>query len=60
MLHLTRKVGQKIVIDGDITVEVLELTGRHVKLGIVAPDCEVWRQEIYDEMLAEQPSDQRV
>lgn len=57
MLHLTRKVGQRIVIDEDIIVEVLEVTGRHVKLGIVAPDCEVWREEVHQ---AKQGSDLRV
>ena len=62
MLYLTRKVGQRIVIDGDITVEVMEIRSNNVKLAIVAPDCEVWRDEIYEEMLAEreQASDQRV
>jgi carbon storage regulator len=59
VLHLTRRVGQVIVIDGDITVEVLEINGRNVKLGIVAPDCEVWRKEIYDAQTLE-ASDVRV
>lgn len=47
MLVLTRRVGEEIVIDGDIRVTVLEVRGNQVRLGIVAPqDVRVLRQEL--------------
>ena len=46
MLVLSRKLGEKIVIDGDIQLEVLEATGNRVRLGILAPDdCRIARAE---------------
>jgi carbon storage regulator len=37
MLVLSRKYGQKIIIDGGITITVVEIAGGHVRLGIDAP-----------------------
>jgi carbon storage regulator len=37
MLVLTRKTGQKIQIDSDITITVLESHGNRVRIGIEAP-----------------------
>jgi len=37
MLVLSRKVGEKLVIDGNITVEVVKIQGNRISLGIVAP-----------------------
>ena len=37
MLVLSRKVGDKLVIDGNITVEVVKIQGNRIPLGIVAP-----------------------
>ncbi len=37
MLVLSRKVGYKLVIDGNITVEVVKIQGNRISLGIVAP-----------------------
>ena len=37
MLVLSRKVGDKLVIDGNITVEVVKIRGNRISLGIVAP-----------------------
>lgn len=37
MLVLSRKVGDKVVIDGNITVEVVKIEGNRITLGIVAP-----------------------
>ena len=37
MLLLTRKVGDAIVIDGRITVKVVDIQGGRVQLGIEAP-----------------------
>jgi carbon storage regulator CsrA len=37
MLVLSRKVGDKLVIEGNITVEVIKIQGNRISLGIVAP-----------------------
>lgn len=37
MLVLSRKVGEKLVIDGKITVEVVKIQGNRISLGIIAP-----------------------
>jgi carbon storage regulator len=37
MLVLSRKVGDKLIIDGNITVEIVKIQGNRVILGIVAP-----------------------
>ena len=37
MLVLSRRVGDKLVIDGNITVEVVKIQGNRISLGIVAP-----------------------
>lgn len=39
MLVLSRKVGEKIVIDGNITLEVVKIQGNRITLGIVAPSA---------------------
>ncbi|MFO1096351.1 MAG: carbon storage regulator CsrA [Planctomycetaceae bacterium] len=47
MLVLTRKLNETIIIDGNITVTVVEVRGNRVKLGISAPvDVPVMREEI--------------
>ena len=49
MLVLTRKLNESIVIDGNITVTVVEVRGNRVKLGIVAPvEVPVMREEVAD------------
>ncbi|MEQ1829983.1 MAG: carbon storage regulator, partial [Pirellula sp.] len=37
MLVLSRKVGDKLVIDGNITIEVVKIQGNRISIGIVAP-----------------------
>jgi carbon storage regulator len=37
MLVLTRKIDQKIQIGNDITITVIQVKGRYVRLGIEAP-----------------------
>ncbi len=37
MLFLGRKVGEKLFIDGNITVAVLKIQGNRITLGIEAP-----------------------
>jgi carbon storage regulator len=54
MLVLTRKLGESIRINDDIVVKVVDLDGRHVKLGIEAPrHISVNREEIYERIQRE-------
>ncbi len=47
MLVLSRKVGEKLVIDGNIIVEVVKVQGNRITLGIAAPsDVKVLRGEL--------------
>ena len=47
MLVLSRKVGEKLVIDGNITVEVVRIQGNRSTLGLVAPsDVKILRGEL--------------
>jgi len=47
MLVLSRKVGEKLVIDGNITVEVVKVQGNRITIGIQAPaDVKVLRGEL--------------
>lgn len=49
MLVLSRKQGEKVVINGNISVIVVEVRGDKVRLGIDAPtDVPIHRQEVYD------------
>lgn len=37
MLVLTRKTGETITIDGEIKIQIVQVRGRQVKVGIEAP-----------------------
>jgi carbon storage regulator len=48
MLVFRRKVGESVVIDGRIEVQLLEVTGSRVKLGFTAPpEVTVMRKELF-------------
>jgi len=48
MLVLTRKTEEVIRINDDITIKVLGIDGRQVRLGITAPkEIKVYREEIF-------------
>ena len=54
MLFLTRKVGESIMINDDVSITVIQVSGRTVKLGINYPKhIRVFRQEIYDRIRQE-------
>jgi len=47
MLVLTRKVGERIRIGDDVSVQVLEVRGGQVRLGFAAPtEVRIFREEI--------------
>jgi carbon storage regulator len=49
MLVLTRQVGEEIVIDGNIRVMVVAVSGGKIRLGIVAPSSvTIDRKEVHD------------
>ena len=48
MLILTRKIGEAIAVGDDIKIQVIEIKGKQVRLGIQAPaHTLVHREEIY-------------
>ena len=49
MLQLTRKPGETIVIGDDVRVQVIQIAGGAVRLGIDAPrSVPIYREEIWD------------
>ena len=49
MLILTRRPTQTVTIGNDVTVTVLEIRGRQVRIGVTAPrDIAVLREEIVE------------
>ncbi len=47
MLVLSRKIGERIVINDQITVEVLQVIGNRVRLGVTAPSgIPILREEL--------------
>lgn len=49
MLVLTRRLGETIVIDGDISITVVAVKGDRVRIGVTAPkDRTIDRQEVHD------------
>ena len=54
MLVLGRRVGESLVIAGDIRITILDIEGERVRIGIDAPRAvPVIRQELYDAVRAE-------
>lgn len=54
MLILTRKVGETLVIGGEIEITVLGQKGNQVRLGVEAPkEISVHRQEIQEKVVSE-------
>lgn len=47
MLVLSRKIGERIVIDNLVVITVIEVRGQQVRLGLEAPeDVGIWREEV--------------
>ena len=47
MLVLSRRIGERIVIDDQIVVTVVEIKGDKVRLGIEAPkEIPIWQGEL--------------
>lgn len=49
MLILSRSKGQKIIINDNIILSVIEVSGDQVRIGLEAPsNVTIYREEIYD------------
>ncbi len=54
MLRITRRAGERIILGDDMIVEVMEIRGHTVRLGIDAPrSVPVYREEIWLEVKKE-------
>jgi carbon storage regulator len=54
MLRITRRAGERIILGDDVIVEVMEIRGQTVRLGIDAPrSVPVYREEIWLEVKRE-------
>ena len=48
MLIITRRAGEKVMIGDDVVVEIMEIVGNQVRVGIQAPQSvRVYREEIW-------------
>jgi carbon storage regulator len=60
MLVLSRKIGEKIHVGNDITIEVRRVAGNRVTLAVDAPrEVRILRGELKDAALAFEPDDPR-
>ena len=52
MLVLTRKAGEGILLDQNVTINVLSVDGDRVRIGIEAPkDMRIFRRELLEETI---------
>lgn len=59
MLFITRKAGERIVIGEDTVIEVTEVAGRTVRIGISAPrDISVYREELLERIKRSEQGDE--
>jgi carbon storage regulator len=54
MLILTRRIGETLRIGSNVSVTVLAIRGRQVRIGITAPESvTVHREELYERLRSE-------
>ncbi len=54
MLVLTRKLGEVLRVGQSITISIIDIKGKQVKIGIEAPvELPIYREEIYEKVQAE-------
>ncbi len=52
MLVLSRKAGEGIALDQDISIEILSIEGDRVRIGIKAPkDMRIYRKELLEQTI---------
>lgn len=58
MLILSRRTDESIVIGDEVTITILSVKGKQVRIGITAPpDVSVHREEIYQRIQAGEPTE---
>ncbi len=54
MLTITRRPGEKIMIGDDVTIEIVEVSGTTVRVGITAPrERLIYREELWERVKRE-------
>jgi carbon storage regulator len=54
MLRITRRAGERVIVGGEVVIEVLEVRGSTVRLGIDAPrSVSIYREELWLEVKRE-------
>lgn len=54
MLTITRRPGERIMIGDDVVIEVVEVTGTTVRVGITAPrERLIYREELWERVKQE-------
>jgi len=54
MLTISRRQGERILIGDDIVVEIVEVSGGNVRLGITAPkERRIYREELWEQIKRE-------
>ena len=54
MLRVTRRAGERVIVGGEVVIEVLEVRGATVRLGIEAPrEVSIYREELWLEIKQE-------
>ncbi len=57
MLVLTRRIGEQLVIDGNIVVTIVAIEGNKIRVGVQAPPAiRVDREEVHARRLADESS----
>jgi carbon storage regulator len=57
VLIITRRPGEKIMLGDDVVIEVIEVSGSNVRVGIAAPrSLPVYREEIWRSVKEEHAS----
>jgi carbon storage regulator len=52
MLVLSRKTGEGIVLDKDITIDILSIDGDRIRIGIQAPkEMRIFRKELLEQTI---------
>jgi carbon storage regulator len=54
MLIITRRPGERVMLGDDVVIEVIEVSGSSVRIGIAAPkSVPVYREELWKAVKAE-------
>lgn len=54
MLTISRRAGERILIGEDVVIEVVEVSGGNVRLGITAPrERRIYREELWERVKQE-------